>query len=165
MPSAVVVVPVQFAVSPKSNQETCFNNWSAKIFGVKLGFSAFGSAVASTTSSPTLSSLVSAAARLERVRGLFSSATVVSSFFSAAAVVSSVFSVATVVSSFFSGVAVVSSVFSSGVTPFAAVVSSAFSAETSYTAFSSSTVSLLSSAGFAAVSTVVPSTVSACTIV
>ena len=85
-------------------------------FGVKPGFSTLGVEVASTTSSPTVSSdagvaSLSATARLERVRGLFSSATVVSSFFSGAAVVSSAFSVAAVVSSFFSAAAVVSSVF------------------------------------------------------
>ena len=143
---------------------------------MKPGFSTLGVEVASTTSSPTLSSLAGAAspsatARLERVRGLFSSATVVSSFFSGAAVVSSFFSGAAVVSSFFSAdavvssffsvAAVVSSVFSAGVTPSAAVVASAFSAETSYTALSSSTVSFFSSAGFAVVSDAVASTVSA----
>ena len=136
MPSAVVSAPVQFALSPKSNHETCFNNCSAKIFGVKPGFSTLGVEVASTTSSPTLSSLAvaaspSATARLERVRGLFSSATVVSSFFSGAAVVSSFFSGAAVVSSAFSVAAVVSSVFSAGVTPSAAVVASGFSTATS----------------------------------
>ena len=90
MPSAVVSAPVQFALSPKSNHETCFNNCSAKIFGVKPGLSTLGVEVASTTSSPTVSSdavAPSATARLERVRGLFSSATVVSSFFSGVAVV------------------------------------------------------------------------------
>ena len=146
MPSDVVSAPVQFALSPKSNHETCFNNCSAKIFGVKPGFSTLGVEVASTTSSPTVSSDAgvaspSATARLERVRGLFSSATVVSSFFSGAAVVSSffsgaavvssAFSGAAVVSSFFSAAAVVSSVFSAGVTPSAAVVASGFSTATS----------------------------------
>ena len=102
---------------------------------MKPGFSTFGVEVASTTSSPTLSSEVAAgvapASRLVRVRGLFSSATVVSSFFSGAAVVSSAFSGAAVVSSFFSAAAVVSSVFSAGVTPSAAVVASGFSTATS----------------------------------
>ena len=93
---------------------------------MKPGFSTLGVEVASTTSSPTLSSLgvaasPSATARLERVRGLFSSATVVSSFFSGAAVVAS----------FFSAAAVVSSVFSAGVTTSAAVFASAFYKATS----------------------------------
>ena len=83
---------------------------------MKPGFSTLGVEVASTTSSPTLSSEdaagVTPASRLVRVRGLFSSATVVSSFFSGAAVVSSTFSVAAVVSSFFSAAVVVSSGFS-----------------------------------------------------
>ena len=85
-------MPVQFAVSPKSNQETCFKTWSAKICGVKPGFSTFGSDVASTTSSPIFSLEVAGVSRFERVRGLFSGATVVSSFTSAAAVVSSALS-------------------------------------------------------------------------
>ena len=47
------MVPVQLAVSPKSNQEIWLAKSVALIFVVKPGFSTFGVDVASTTSAPT----------------------------------------------------------------------------------------------------------------
>ena len=75
----MVVVPLQFATSPKSIQLAWLSNSSCDNSLVNPGFVTLGVAVASSTSTPTgeVAAGASPASRLVRVRGACSSEVVV----------------------------------------------------------------------------------------